>query len=78
VDYRQIHQKYRLSHVELQSTFKKLKEKLIEEIDDFSSKLVGTLNNLNYLRYMKAFPGDNIKFIFMEKGDGKSVEVKPE
>jgi hypothetical protein len=46
-------------------------------LDDFTSKLVGTLNNLNYLRYAKAFPSDNIKFIFMEKGDGTAVEGKP-
>lgn len=36
------------------------------------------LNNLNYIRYMAAYPQDDIKFVFREKVNASLNEVRLE
>jgi len=45
---------------------KNLKALIDQEFDTFKNTLLSSLNNINYLRYIEAYPNDDIKFIFKE------------
>jgi hypothetical protein len=57
---------YRLSHINLDMALKNLKALIDQEFDTFKNALLSSLNNINYLRYIEAYPKDDIKFIFKE------------
>lgn len=76
VDPKQIHYLYKLSHPELDLTFKRLRDSLLEQLEEFKSRVICSLNNLNYFRYMRSFPQDDIAFVFREKMNASVSEVR--
>lgn len=76
VDPKHIHYLYKLSHPELDLTFKRLRETLLEQLEEFRTRVICSLNNLNYFRYMRAFPQDDITFVFREKMNASVSEAR--
>lgn len=78
VDAKDIYRQYRLTHADLDTCLKRLRDKVLEELEEFSNKLLGSLNHLNYFRYMRAYPEDDIQFVLQEKINANTSENRVE
>jgi hypothetical protein len=41
-----------------------MRNAILEQFDDFKETLLASLKHLNYMRYIKTHPEDDVRFIF--------------